>query len=260
MSKASFNVDFVATRTQLDRLGERLKRGELDRDNLVALATFRNAFIDSTNKVASRIVGNLGNSKAIISQRPAKSTPSIIAKLRRESVRLTQMQDIGGVRVVVSKISVQNRIVETIRRLYPSSRVVDHRDQPHHGYRAVHVIVEEDGRFVEVQVRTSVQNSWAQLSEKYADVFDQRIKYGQGPARALANLEYLSKYGMNLERREVALDAFRRAEVNDLHRKRRSGKMSKVDRARLAEYQKLRDQKRDSKQAMLRFCKEQIEK
>lgn len=248
------------TRSQIDRLGESLRHGELNRRNLTSLATFRNAFIGSTSTVADNIAANLGTIKATISQRPAKSTPSIIAKLRRESVRLSQMQDIGGLRVVVSNVSVQNRVLQKIGLLYPNARVVDHRNDPQNGYRAVHVIVEEHGRFVEIQVRTSVQNSWAQLSEKYADVFDQGIKYGEGPKRVLDNLKYLSDYAMNLENREVALDAFRRTEINALHRMRRAGHMTKAGRARLAAYERLRDQKRDSKKAMLRFCKEQIEK
>jgi ppGpp synthetase/RelA/SpoT-type nucleotidyltranferase len=50
-----------------------------------------------------------------------------------------------------------------------------------HGYRAVHVIVKVSGFPVETQVRTALQNSWAQATESLADSFDPEIKYGRGP-------------------------------------------------------------------------------
>jgi len=49
-----------------------------------------------------------------------------------------------------------------------------------HGYRAVHLIVTTQGASVEIQVRTSLQHLWAELSERLADVIDSRIKYGRG--------------------------------------------------------------------------------
>jgi ppGpp synthetase/RelA/SpoT-type nucleotidyltranferase len=43
--------------------------------------------------------------------RPAKSTTSITEKLHRESIRLTQIQDIAGCRIVISDIAEQERVV-----------------------------------------------------------------------------------------------------------------------------------------------------
>jgi ppGpp synthetase/RelA/SpoT-type nucleotidyltranferase len=43
-----------------------------------------------------------------------------------------------------------------------------------------HVIVEASGKLIEVQVRTSLQHLWAELSEKLSDVVDGKIKYGGG--------------------------------------------------------------------------------
>ena len=42
----------------------------------------------------------------------------------------------------------------------------------------MHVIVNTDGLRVEVQVRTALQQKWAELSEKMSDVVDPSIKYG----------------------------------------------------------------------------------
>lgn len=58
---------------------------------------------------------------------------------------------------------------------------MDRREDPSHGYRAVHVIAEISGKPVEIQVRTSLQHLWAELSEKLSDHRDPAIKYGGGP-------------------------------------------------------------------------------
>jgi len=112
--------------------------------------------------------------------RPAKSTTSIVEKLLRESIRLTQIQDIAGCRLVVSGVLEQERVISLLIPLFPDASVVDRRASPSHGYRAVHVIVSHDKKVVEVQVRTALQHVWAELSEKLSDVLEPAIKYGGG--------------------------------------------------------------------------------
>lgn len=112
--------------------------------------------------------------------RPAKSTTSISDKLRRESIRLTQIQDIAGCRLIVTDIADQERVVQSLKNLFENATLVDRRQQPSHGYRAVHVIAKCRGKLIEIQVRTSLQHLWAELSEKYSDIRDPAIKYGGG--------------------------------------------------------------------------------
>jgi len=112
--------------------------------------------------------------------RPAKSTTSIAEKLRRESIRLSQIQDIAGCRLIVSDAREQDRVVASLRELFPFHSVVDRRHKPSHGYRAVHVIAKVDKKGVEIQVRTALQQLWAEVSEKLSDVMDPAIKYGGG--------------------------------------------------------------------------------
>ena len=114
--------------------------------------------------------------------RLAKSTLSIVEKLRRESIRLSQMQDIAGCRVVVADVVQQELFVTSLRTIFPGASVIDRRDKPSYGYRAVHIIAEIAGKPVEIQVRTAVQHLWAELSEKSSDVIDPTIKYGGGTA------------------------------------------------------------------------------
>ena len=112
--------------------------------------------------------------------RPAKSTGSIIDKLKRESIRLSQVQDIAGCRIVVTDVLEQDRVVDSVCRLFPGATVADRRATPSHGYRAVHVIVSIGGQLVEIQIRSRLQHLWAELSEKFSDVVDPAIKYGGG--------------------------------------------------------------------------------
>ncbi len=58
---------------------------------------------------------------------------------------------------------------------------INRREKPSHGYRAVHVIVFVDSTPMEIQVRTKLQDTWAQISEKLGDMWGRGLRYGQGP-------------------------------------------------------------------------------
>ena len=111
-----------------------------------------------------------------------KTVGTIVDKLKRERTRLSKMQDIAGVRIVVNGcLEEQNPVVQRIAADFAGSKVIDRRGTPSHGYRAVHIIVEEGGCPVEIQVRTEFQDGWAQLMELAADAFGRQIRYGQSP-------------------------------------------------------------------------------
>jgi putative GTP pyrophosphokinase len=137
--------------------------------------------------------------------RSAKSTSSIIEKLRRESIRLGQVQDIAGCRIVVSDVLEQDRAVNSLCGVFSGASVVDRRANPSYGYRAVHVIVPVSGKAIEIQVRTRLQHLWAELSEKYADILDLSIKYGGGPRVIRQGLADTSDFVARYENRETTL-------------------------------------------------------
>ncbi|MGZ9261955.1 MAG: hypothetical protein ACXW6V_20990 [Candidatus Binatia bacterium] len=165
------------SKTQIDRLGDRLKTGFPSDDDLRLLDEYRLSFGAAYNLVIRTIREKLHLEPT---GRPAKSTSSIADKLRRESIRLSQVQDIAGCRVIVADVFVQDLTIATLRETFPNIRVMDRRMNPSHGYRAVHLIVTTQGASVEIQVRTSLQQLWAELSERLADVVDSNIKYGGG--------------------------------------------------------------------------------
>lgn len=131
--------------------------------------------------------------------RHEKTSRSICEKLRRESIRLSQIQDIAGCRIVVDTISAQEEAVQRLCDFFEDATVVDRRDNPSHSYRAVHVIVRVYDRLVEIQVRTTLQHMWAQLSELLADRIDPALKYGRGPEEFLRLLTESSSQVSTLE-------------------------------------------------------------
>jgi ppGpp synthetase/RelA/SpoT-type nucleotidyltranferase len=175
-------------KSDLDRLGDRL-RGGISPEDLTFLDTYRRGFRNAYDSVVDRVRAELGLEA---SGRPAKSTPAIVDKLCRSSMRLTQMQDIAGCRVVVPDIPAQERVIARLDKMFDAT-VIDRRVKPSNGYRAVHVVVREVGLPVEVQVRTDLQHVWAESSEKLADAFGSQLKYGGGPKEIRELLDDFSK-------------------------------------------------------------------
>lgn len=92
------------------------------------------------------------------------------------------MQDIAGCRVLVTELNDQERAVAVLTAAFSDHVIVDRREKPSHGYRAVHVLARVSGKLIEIQVRTRLQHLWAEVSEKRADTFDPALKYGGGDA------------------------------------------------------------------------------
>lgn len=132
--------------------------------------------------------------KAIVAQR-LKRTPSIVEKLKRfESMSLDRMQDIGGLRVIVSSIDDVYRLHELMSK---STRFKHQLELPPHdyikspkqdGYRSLHQVVryknetheELNGLRLEIQIRTRLQHSWATAVETLGMIQKSSLKAGQG--------------------------------------------------------------------------------
>ena len=189
------------TKTQVDRLGDRLRKGDISKEDQRLLDSYRRSFSDAYGVVFRRIGIQLGLEPT---GRPQKTATSIREKLRRQSIRLSQIQDIAGCRIVVPDLLTQDEAVERLKTLFEKIDVDDRREQPSHGYRAVHVIVENSGKLIEVQVRTSLQHLWAEVSEKLSGVVDASIKYGSGDQDILIILNTMSQKIREQELAEAA--------------------------------------------------------
>jgi ppGpp synthetase/RelA/SpoT-type nucleotidyltranferase len=185
---------------QIDRLGDRLRRQEFDEADLRTLDEYKLTFEPAYNLVVERIYRVTCLS---VTGRPSKLTSSIAEKLKRESIRLSQMQDIAGCRAVVDDMGEQDRTVEAIAGAFKDVTVLDRRLKPSHGYRAVHLVVREGGKTIEVQIRTALQHAWAEMCEKFAGLNDPAIKYGGGPESTRRALDVASGVIEEVEKLEA---------------------------------------------------------
>ena len=164
------------SRRQIDRLGARLRESATAEDRAL-LADYRETFLNAQLFVMYDL-GQLGIGRPDGGR--LKRPESVIAKLQRDSrIRLSRMQDIAGCRLVADGKPEQDEIYARLQTDFDIYRAYDIRENPHSGYRAVHVVIRRDDRFVEVQVRTRNQREWARLSE-LATAYDSSVKYGGG--------------------------------------------------------------------------------
>ncbi len=176
------------SRRQIDRLGERLRESATAEDRAL-LADYRETFLNAQLLVMYDM-GRLGMGQPDGGR--LKRPESVIAKLERDSrIRLSRMQDIAGCRLVSENKSEQDEIYVRLQTDFDVYRAYDIRENPHSGYRAVHVVIRRDEKFVEVQVRTRNQREWARLSE-LATAYDSSVKYGGGDCGIRRALDDLS--------------------------------------------------------------------
>jgi putative GTP pyrophosphokinase len=125
---------------------------------------------------------------ALLAQR-LKRVPSILAKLqKRPTMRLTQMQDIGGCRAVVQSLPAARRLRDLYLQRRTSAEFVGSKnyiDEPaESGYRCFHLIYRYhsarqhlqawDGLQTEIQIRTQLQHAWATAVETIGTIIGQR--------------------------------------------------------------------------------------
>src|SRR5215213_2293568 len=214
------------SKAQIDRLGDRLRKGNLTDSDLRLLDEYRRSFTSAYEKVVGLIRREL---EVDPTGRPAKSTTSIGEKLRRESIRLSQIQDISGCRLIVAEIADQDFMVAALSKLFPTSAVIDRRQKPSHGYRAVHVVATIQKRAVEIQVRTALQQLWAELSEKLSDLVDPAIKYGGGSESIQRILTKVSALVIRQEDFELRLISQKKRANRLLSTPRPEGQVNEAD-------------------------------
>lgn len=187
------------TKSQINRLGDRLRKGEIQEEDRQLLEDYRLSFTEAYATVVGEIRSRL---KLEVTGRPAKTTKSIVEKLRREKTRLSQMQDIAGCRLIVENLEEQDHITNKLVQLFGKTSIVDRRYNSSHGYRALHIIVNHGGKLVEIQVRTLLQDLWAALSERLSDEVDASIKYGGGDKEVMLKLLEISEALRDFENAE----------------------------------------------------------
>jgi ppGpp synthetase/RelA/SpoT-type nucleotidyltranferase len=172
------------TKSQIARLGKNLLASDPPSDAyLQQLQSLLQLYDEALETATSRIQDNLGTQPTS----RLKTTGTLIEKLKKSGGRsLPNIQDVAGTRIVLDgTLGDQTELSESLRSLFADGskppRIMDRREEPMYGYRAVHVVVYVGGLPVEIQVRTKVQDQWANAFEKFADVVGRGIRYGEEP-------------------------------------------------------------------------------
>ena len=151
---------------------------------LAIVSAFRASFAGPLEAVSGELATLLEvhQVQGEVSQR-LKRMPTILEKItsRESKLDLSRMQDIGGCRVVLSsnKISELRRLEACVRERWAEAvrRTSDYVGRPRaSGYRAVHVVVEQDQRLIEIQLRTQRMHQWAQRVEGLSAAFGTNYK------------------------------------------------------------------------------------
>jgi hypothetical protein len=206
------------SRTQLDLLGKRLAAADVVSDeDYSLLQSVLVVYDEALAYVLSRLEG-LG----FAATGRLKTTGTLIDKLRREhGMGLKGVHDVAGARIVVNGSRLdQDDVAESIMQAFRGGSrppvPVDRRARPSSGYRAMHVVVFHDGLPVEVQIRTELQDLWAQAFERLGDRWGRAIRYGglpEDPGRAAIDghpeitrelvVSYMQRLGEQIDRTET---------------------------------------------------------
>ncbi|ART62283.1 RelA/SpoT domain-containing protein [Kushneria marisflavi] len=190
-NKIMAKIEFKFSRSSVNRAGSALISSNVAEQDLAKdiLDNWRachvsplNSFQTSLRKKLKKIDNN-----ALVSQR-LKRTPSIIAKLKRNpKMNLCRMQDVGGIRAVVSNMSEVRKLEQSYKK---GTRVFliekggkDYINYPKSsGYRSVHKVFKcKNGFSVELQIRTKIQHAWATAVETMGTFLDHSLKSSEGP-------------------------------------------------------------------------------
>jgi putative GTP pyrophosphokinase len=191
---STYTVPWPASKRKIDLAGDLVRQWWLDpeipeiegelRDAVVLVYRFRQGFQDPLNRVTmgARSMVNSEGAPVVVSQR-LKRIPTIVHKLARfPSMNLSRMQDIGGCRAIVPMQRHAMGVARRIRKNWDVKRFDDYASEPKPtGYRAVHAVVLRNGRLIEIQLRTPLQQLWAVEVDRTGGRLQVALKDGQGP-------------------------------------------------------------------------------
>ncbi len=129
----------------------------------------------------------------IVAQR-LKRMSTIIDKLKRyPKMKLTRMQDIGGVRAVMDSSHDVYKLAEEYKKSRFAHELVNEKDyiqnpRDEDGYRSIHLVYKYknrqtpnyNGLLIELQIRTKLQHTWATAVETMGTFLGQALKSRRG--------------------------------------------------------------------------------
>jgi hypothetical protein len=214
---------------------------ESRRDELLEIFTIANSWIDGHAFPMFRI-----KHEALGKVKSCKLSGLTFARLKRmrsvrkklsalPTLKLDQIQDLGGCRVILASIDDANKLIDCFRQKgkHALHNQGDYIEQPKRGgYRSHHMIYKFQGegeaevfnnRRIEIQIRTRLQHTWATAVEAVGTFRQEDMKAGKGNPDWLRLFELMSAEFALAERcpepQEVPGHEDRVREIRDLDRK-----------------------------------------
>jgi ppGpp synthetase/RelA/SpoT-type nucleotidyltranferase len=203
----------AVSKTKIDRAGSALARDSYRTDEeYIELEDifdeYRKRHLQPLSETTMELQGWLGDygRPYYIAQR-LKRKPQIVRKLRRLSVRLSQLQDIGGSRIIVPTNEDVDRLAEFIEQRvkekghFSIERRSDYRQRGRDrtGYRALHLILKRTDVSLELQLRSRVQHYWSESIERTSVIYGHHLKEEEGDPKVIQYFRSLSDAFFELE-------------------------------------------------------------
>ena len=176
------------------------------------LMTYRTRFSEGRQPIATvnmglrSMVQTSTGKPAEVTQR-LKRAERIIEKLcRHPDMQLTTMDDIAGCRVVLPDLTDLRKLQRHLDRRWGAAIKTrrDYIEEPKDtGYRAFHLVVLRANMSVEVQLRTVLQQEWAESVESAEIQTRSMLKDGQGNADILDMFRLVGEAFAHLDRGEL---------------------------------------------------------
>jgi ppGpp synthetase/RelA/SpoT-type nucleotidyltranferase len=167
-------LDFsTLSQKQINKIGKKFRDSIQDEADFEILEEFKKSYddllIEYTTKI-SRDLNDIGTNYVMAGR--LKRTSSIIRKLQRpqnKGMDLTRMSDIAGTRVIVKSLEDQRKIVDVLKEKYTVEKYYDYVESDQN-YKSIHLVLKEEPyKFIEVQIRTLAQQTWADESEEFGE-------------------------------------------------------------------------------------------
>ena len=186
------------TNSQIDKAAEAIFDPNLSTEEkakyFAMIDDWRAAHAFPMNTFAINLKQKTSNNMGIIVVQRLKRLDTIINKLQRfPKMKLSRMQDLGGCRVIVPKISdvysMREQLVKSrIRHKLHNEKDYIKDPNPNTGYRGVHLVYKYksdrndsyNGLLIEIQIRTKLQHLWATAVETVGTFTQNGLKLNQG--------------------------------------------------------------------------------
>ena len=203
---------YKTSNSELDKIGAILRNSNAQTEDYCNALELMNKWrvmhaypLNTFQPLIRKKIEQLGIKDAIVAQR-LKRTSSILNKLKREkTMKLSRMQDIGGLRIILKNVDDVYRVAEILKKSKFNHKLHSEKDYikkpKNSGYRSVHLVyrynntrapIETKDLQIEIQIRTKKQHLWATAVETVGVFTQNDLKSSMGAEKWLEFFIYAS--------------------------------------------------------------------